>query len=97
VNLSEWCASPTRLEAETTTGDGGWKTVYQNQHSWCHYQRWHDEYHGKDPGCCATPEERESWACECPCHPYLAARLPVPEGVLPEYPAGHEQGLPDVQ
>lgn len=22
----------------------------------------------RDPGCCAGPEERESWACECLCH-----------------------------
>lgn len=66
--LSRWCAAGT-IEVDVLRDDSGtWDTVPASGHDWCHGERWHDEYHGKDPGCCAGPGERESWACECECH-----------------------------
>ena len=67
--LSRWCAAGTiEVEVCEDPGSGVWETRQSSGHGWCQSERWHDEYHGKDPGCCAGPEERESWACECPCH-----------------------------
>ena len=66
--LSRWCAAGT-IEVDVLREDfKTWDTVTASGHKWCQGERWHDEYHGKDPGCCAGPEERESWACECRCH-----------------------------
>ena len=68
INLSRWCAADT-IEVGILREDfKTWDTVPSSGHDWCQNERWHDEYHGKDPGCCAGPEERESWACECGCH-----------------------------
>ena len=66
--LSRWCAAGT-VEVDVLGEDlRTWETVPASGHDRCHSERWHDEFHGRDPGCCAGPEERESWACECPCH-----------------------------
>ena len=66
--LSRWCAAGAIEVDELGEDYKTWETVSVSGHDWCRGERWHDEYHGKDPGCCAGPEERESWACECDCH-----------------------------
>ena len=67
TTLSRWCAAGV-IEVDVCEDFKTWNTVQASGHDWCRNERWHDEYHGKDPGCCAAPEERESWACGCPCH-----------------------------
>ena len=66
--LSRWCAERTITTTHLTTESGEPEDVQMSGHVWCGQQRWHDEYHGKDPGCCASPDEKESWACSCACH-----------------------------
>jgi hypothetical protein len=66
--LSQWCAAGV-VEVDVLRADfKTWATVQASGHEFCSGRRWHDEYHGKDPGCCADLDERESWACECRCH-----------------------------
>lgn len=69
VAVSQWCAQETMAMHEYNPDKGDdWLPIEVSGHDWCREWRWHDEYHGKNPGCCASPEERESWACECECH-----------------------------
>jgi len=73
MSRSRWCAAGT-IEIDVLREDfKTWETVPASGHGWCRGERWHDEWHGKDPGCCAGSEERESWACECDCHAEVTA------------------------
>lgn len=47
--LSRWCAAGT-IEVDVLGEDyKTWKATPMSGHKWCQGERWHDEYHGKDP------------------------------------------------
>lgn len=68
-NLSEWCATKRyrwELGVPAKRGHKEWQPIWYTGHSVCRYQRHH---HPDHLDCCGSPDERESYACECPCHP----------------------------
>lgn len=65
--LSQWCATKSYpYEICDDVSKDVWRRVQVSGHNVCLSQRWHDPDHLE---CCARPDERESYACQCPCHP----------------------------
>lgn len=66
--VSQWCATKTYPYEAIERRAGRWviRRVRIAGHRLCQGERWHTRDHLE---CCGTPDERESYACECPCHP----------------------------
>lgn len=64
--LSQWCAGRGGMGSIWAPGMSRPRPVYISGHEMCRAARWHSPGH---LDCCGSPEEQESYACQCPCHP----------------------------
>lgn len=64
--ISRWCAAA-EPEIWTSLGLNGDpdEDFPVDQRRRCEFERRHDTHH---IDCCASDNEKESWACTCPCH-----------------------------